>query len=147
MYCVLHCGILKPFQVFLMKLFFKYYVSYILARRDREHKHFKGSWREPTTGPFFACPWKWTSAQWCECLQAIWNVPYSCEHRGSGHIKISPSLSATLFRHTHMYIFLYVINRWIHAWTHMHPHSLTLSLTHAPFLSFPYSWCMYHSFY
>ncbi len=62
-------------------------------------------------------------------------IPYSCEHHDSGHIKISPSLSATLFRHTHIYTF-YVINKYTPSFTdtlslsHTHTHTFSLSHTH-----------------
>ncbi len=39
----IHCGILKPFQVFFKEVVFKYYVQYILACSDKEHKKFMES--------------------------------------------------------------------------------------------------------
>ena len=76
MYFVLqYTGILKPFQVFLMK----YYVSYIIdiSSDNKEYPNFNESWGEPTIGPNIgptvgpfseAFRWKWTWAQCCEYL-------------------------------------------------------------------------------
>ncbi len=35
----IHCGILKPFSSVFKEVVFKYYVSYILACSDKEHKN------------------------------------------------------------------------------------------------------------